>query len=269
MAPDVLRPAPRDDPRRRRRVERAGRSVLRRRRDGDHRDRRARHRGAGPTARPAVRHADAAPAAAAAIDGRTHDFRSPTSNRSRARSARPPAAIGVLMIGDSILASAAPRNSDRLCDALSLFGWDVEIDAEPGHDPSFVTEVLDARFGSGVACRPIPSAGDTSTATVDGRRPAADRGRTVGRRRARARQRGRRHRPRTGRRVHRRRRRPDRPGHAVADRDLHGHRDRRRSTAHQRPPPRPCRRVIPNVVVLDWADLGGDIDIIVDATVGS
>ncbi len=68
--------------------------------------------------------------------------------------ARPqPGAIGsvllgdrLLMIGDSLLASAAPRNDPYLCDALTLFGWEAEIDAEPDHDLDFVDEVLDDRL---------------------------------------------------------------------------------------------------------------------------
>lgn len=52
----------------------------------------------------------------------------------------------VLMIGDSLLASAAPRNDRLMCDAMTVFGWDAEIDAEPGHDLDFADEVLDARL---------------------------------------------------------------------------------------------------------------------------
>ena len=67
----------------------------------------------------------------------------------------------ILMIGDSVLASAAPRNGGLMCDALVLFGWEVEIDAEPGRNVDFAHDVLDERldddwdafalsFGSGV-----------------------------------------------------------------------------------------------------------------------
>jgi hypothetical protein len=52
----------------------------------------------------------------------------------------------ILLIGDAILASAAPRNDGLLCDALALFGWQAEIDAEPGRDVDFAFEVLDARL---------------------------------------------------------------------------------------------------------------------------
>src|SRR5215207_6466024 len=52
----------------------------------------------------------------------------------------------LLMIGDALLATGAPRNDGLMCQALTLFGWDTEIDAEPGHDLGFVDEVLDARF---------------------------------------------------------------------------------------------------------------------------
>lgn len=50
----------------------------------------------------------------------------------------------LILIGDSILASAAPRNDGLLCDALALFGWQVAIEAEPDADVDFATEVLDA-----------------------------------------------------------------------------------------------------------------------------
>jgi hypothetical protein len=52
----------------------------------------------------------------------------------------------VILIGDSILASAAPRHDGLLCDALALFGWQAEIDAEPGRDVDFAFDVLDARL---------------------------------------------------------------------------------------------------------------------------
>ena len=50
------------------------------------------------------------------------------------------------MVGDSILASAAPRNGGQLCDALQLFGWQVEIDALPDRGIDFASEVLDSRM---------------------------------------------------------------------------------------------------------------------------
>ena len=52
----------------------------------------------------------------------------------------------VLLIGDSMLASAAPRNDGLMCVALTLFGWDTEIDAEAGQELDFLEQVLDARF---------------------------------------------------------------------------------------------------------------------------
>jgi hypothetical protein len=53
----------------------------------------------------------------------------------------------ILLIGDSILASAAPRNGGDLCDALVLFGWQAEIDALDDRTIDFADEVLDARLG--------------------------------------------------------------------------------------------------------------------------
>jgi hypothetical protein len=52
----------------------------------------------------------------------------------------------VLLIGDSLLASAAERNDPLLCDALSIFGWQVEIDAEPGRGLAFPEAVLGERL---------------------------------------------------------------------------------------------------------------------------
>jgi hypothetical protein len=55
----------------------------------------------------------------------------------------------ILMIGDSVLASTAPRNGGLMCDALVLFGWEVEIDAEPGRNVDFAHDVLDERLDEG------------------------------------------------------------------------------------------------------------------------
>ena len=55
----------------------------------------------------------------------------------------------MLMIGDSILASAAPRNEGLMCDALVLFGWQAAIDAEPGRNVDFAHDVLDERLEQG------------------------------------------------------------------------------------------------------------------------
>lgn len=52
----------------------------------------------------------------------------------------------VLLIGDGTLLSAAPPNDSRMCDSLTLFGWDAELDAVDGDDLTFVDEVLDARL---------------------------------------------------------------------------------------------------------------------------
>ena len=96
--------------------------------------------------------------------------RRPTRRRCRHRRRRPPrhrrrprappasdepieAPIGdivsgdrVLLIGDSVLASAAPRNDGLMCEGLVLFGWEAEIDAEAGRQLDFADEVLDARL---------------------------------------------------------------------------------------------------------------------------
>ena len=52
----------------------------------------------------------------------------------------------VLFIGDGTLLSAAPPNDSRMCDSLTLFGWDAELDAVDSDDLTFVDEVLDARL---------------------------------------------------------------------------------------------------------------------------
>lgn len=52
----------------------------------------------------------------------------------------------VLLIGDGTLLSAAPPNDSRMCDSLTLFGWDAELDAVDVDDLTFVDEVLDARL---------------------------------------------------------------------------------------------------------------------------
>lgn len=52
----------------------------------------------------------------------------------------------VLLIGDTLLASTAPRNDGIMCDVLSDFGWTVEIAAEPGRFIEFGHEVLDERL---------------------------------------------------------------------------------------------------------------------------
>lgn len=52
----------------------------------------------------------------------------------------------ILLVGDSVLASAAPRNRGQLCDALTLFGWQAEIDAVSDRGIDFASTVLDARM---------------------------------------------------------------------------------------------------------------------------
>ncbi len=52
----------------------------------------------------------------------------------------------VLMIGDTVMAATAPRNDGIMCEVLNEFGWDVEIDAEPGRFVEFGQRVLDERL---------------------------------------------------------------------------------------------------------------------------
>lgn len=52
----------------------------------------------------------------------------------------------LLMIGDSITASAAKRYGGELCDALVPLGWQVEVDAEPSRFVDFGNTVLDQRL---------------------------------------------------------------------------------------------------------------------------
>ena len=49
----------------------------------------------------------------------------------------------VLVIGDSVMATIAPRNDGIACDVLPTFGWQVEIAAEPGRFVEFGEVVLD------------------------------------------------------------------------------------------------------------------------------
>ena len=55
----------------------------------------------------------------------------------------------VIIIGDSILASTAPRFGGTMCDRLTAAGWTVEIDAEPGRFLRFADQVLDRRLDPG------------------------------------------------------------------------------------------------------------------------
>jgi hypothetical protein len=54
----------------------------------------------------------------------------------------------LLMIGDSITASAAERYGNELCEALVPLGWRVEVDAEPSRFVDFGNTVLDSRLGA-------------------------------------------------------------------------------------------------------------------------
>lgn len=54
-----------------------------------------------------------------------------------------------IVIGDSILASTAPRFGGEMCDRLTDAGWTVEIDAEPGRFLRFADRVLDRRLDPG------------------------------------------------------------------------------------------------------------------------
>ena len=53
----------------------------------------------------------------------------------------------VLLIGDMVMASTAPRNDGTMCDVLTSFGWTIEIAAEPGRFIEFGEDVLDQRLG--------------------------------------------------------------------------------------------------------------------------
>lgn len=52
----------------------------------------------------------------------------------------------VILVGDSIFASTAPRFGGSMCERLNESGWDVEINAEPGRFIAFAREVLKERF---------------------------------------------------------------------------------------------------------------------------
>jgi hypothetical protein len=54
----------------------------------------------------------------------------------------------LIMIGDSITASAAERYGDELCQALVPLGWRVEVDAEPSRFIDFGNTVLDRRLAA-------------------------------------------------------------------------------------------------------------------------
>jgi hypothetical protein len=52
----------------------------------------------------------------------------------------------LLIIGDEVMASTAPRNGGIACDVLTSFGWDVELATEPGRFVDFGDVVLDDRL---------------------------------------------------------------------------------------------------------------------------
>lgn len=52
----------------------------------------------------------------------------------------------VLVIGDSLMASTAPRNEGAMCAVLGGRGWSVELAAETGRHVEFGVEVLDERL---------------------------------------------------------------------------------------------------------------------------
>lgn len=54
----------------------------------------------------------------------------------------------LIMIGDSITASAAERYGNELCQALVPLGWKVEVDAEPSRFIDFGNTVLDRRLAA-------------------------------------------------------------------------------------------------------------------------
>ena len=67
----------------------------------------------------------------------------------------PPVTIGslvtgnrLLMIGDSITASAAERYGGEFCKTLVPLGWQVEVDAEPSRFVDFGNQVLDKRLAA-------------------------------------------------------------------------------------------------------------------------
>ncbi len=55
----------------------------------------------------------------------------------------------VLVIGDSLMASTAPRNEGAMCAVLGGRGWSVELAAETGQHVEFGVEVLDERLEAG------------------------------------------------------------------------------------------------------------------------
>lgn len=52
----------------------------------------------------------------------------------------------LLLIGDTVIASTAPRFDGEMCAVLEAFGWQAEIAAEPGRFVEFGRDVVDARI---------------------------------------------------------------------------------------------------------------------------
>ena len=52
----------------------------------------------------------------------------------------------LLVIGDTVLASTAPRFDGEMCAVLEAFGWQAEIAAEPGRFVEFGRDVVEARM---------------------------------------------------------------------------------------------------------------------------
>lgn len=48
----------------------------------------------------------------------------------------------VLLIGDTALAATTTRATDSMCQVVNGFGWDVEVEAEPGRTIAFADEVI-------------------------------------------------------------------------------------------------------------------------------
>jgi len=57
----------------------------------------------------------------------------------------------VVLLGDSLIASTAPRFEGTMCAALEQFGWSAEIDAVTGRHVEYGEEVLDFRDAAGQA----------------------------------------------------------------------------------------------------------------------
>jgi hypothetical protein len=52
----------------------------------------------------------------------------------------------ILIIGDTVLASTAPRNGGAMCRVLGDFGWNAEVDTEPGRFIEFADVVIEQRL---------------------------------------------------------------------------------------------------------------------------